>query len=386
MQPQRVSIRHHLRPASTYVAVLAVTTIVMVIGLSALTAVRVQRRSAEADMDLAQARENARAAIDLMLLDMENDTGWRDDLAVGTLWPFVSLERGWLALEILEMGTGVCDPVRLRASGGHGDARYVTEVLVEPDMADWDPLIEVNAALNPIAWWRLGDQDGLVAGDASGSHPGTYVNGCTKGEEVPYRCDTGVYFDGNNDYVDIPHAPAFMLPKGSVSLWFKPSRLSGTQGLFGKDSYGYDTGGHLSIYLTGSQLQVRLQSASGSWYVTSWSLSSNTWCHAVFCWGEYIWLYIDGTLAAANGYSGGLDSSSGGSGNFEPIALGVSVRESGDLTSSGWAYPFQGVIDEVSIYDTLLSEDQVKVLYQAGSQTPPQTLRPVEGSWAHVVD
>jgi Tfp pilus assembly protein PilX len=66
-----------LRRGSVYLIVLATSMMVTVIGLSALFAVRVQRRNAEITQDRAEALLCAQSAVELGLLKIQNPN-WRD--------------------------------------------------------------------------------------------------------------------------------------------------------------------------------------------------------------------------------------------------------------------------------------------------------------------
>ena len=56
-------------------------------------------------------------------------------------------------------------------------------------------------------------------------------------------------------------------------------------------------------------------------------------------------------LVASDPYTGGLGTTSGGSGNYEPMAIGAATWLSDDLAITGWTAPFQGVIDDLRIFD-----------------------------------
>jgi len=196
------------------------------------------------------------------------------------------------------------------------------------------------------------------AADSAGSNTGAVNSGAAGGHSGQHG--TAYFFDGSDGFVEVPHHADFLLDEGAVSFWFKASDLNGMQGLFSKDSNGYDDGGHLTIELNGSTLQVRLQSDQDSHWVTASGLSTNTWYHVVFTWGAGgMSLYLDTALADSDDYTGGLGSSSGGTGNQEPIVFGAGATLSDDQSTDGWDEPFHGYVDDVRIYDTPLSLPQI---------------------------
>jgi len=106
-----------------------------------------------------------------------------------------------------------------------------------------------------------------------------------------------------------------------------------------------------------------LQSTSSDYYLASSLLQQSHWYHTVLTFGpKGMKLYLDGKLVSSDSYIGGLGTSSGGAGNFEPIALGASTEFSDDLLITPVAYPFNGTIDELRIYNRVLTPTDIYVL------------------------
>ena len=236
----------------------------------------------------------------------------------------------------------------------YGDTATVGEA---PDYAD-----AVNEH-GPVAFWRLGETSGTTAGDETGAHNGTYHGGVDLG--APGIGDgAAATFDGHNEYVEIPHSDAFEADSGSIVMWVRPDDLGGDQGLFSKDSRGYDDGGHLHIELDGSKVKVRLQDDDRSHYVESNSgaAQEGQWMQIAFTWGAAgMALYINGQEVDTNSYTGGIGN------NEEPIVLGASQTYSSDGTANYLRDYFEGAIDEVAFFDTALSDDAIADTYMAGS-------------------
>ncbi len=227
-------------------------------------------------------------------------------------------------------------------------------------------------SLGPTGYWRLGEGAGVTAVDATGLNDGIY-NSVTLGEAgaIAADGDTALLFDGIDDYVEFAHDPAYLLDDGSVQFWFKTTDVTQRADLFSKDALGSVTGGHLSIYLDGSgNIETRLQSATADYFVNSTSpLSNNQWHHVAFVFGAGgMQLYIDGQLQDSDPYTGGLGTTSGGSGNFEPIAIGASTQVSNTGSATPLQDYFSGAMDEVALFGTALTPDQILNLYAAGLQ------------------
>jgi Concanavalin A-like lectin/glucanases superfamily len=221
----------------------------------------------------------------------------------------------------------------------------------------------------PLARWQLDETTGTTADDSVGNNDGTYKNGVTQGQ-----AGVDLYaseFDGSNDFIEVPHNDAFLLDNGSVSLWFNADNVSSHHAMFSKDSSGYDTGGHLHIYVEGSRLKVRIQSTGTSYSLqSSATLSTGSWHHAVFTFGAGgAVLYLDGQVVDTDSYTGGLGTTSGGVGNYEPIAIGAGTWNSGNLTTSSTTYHYEGLIDDARMYNYALSGAEVVSLYDTLSSS-----------------
>jgi len=146
-------------------------------------------------------------------------------------------------------------------------------VLLAVNLSAMAGYIDLVNHLDPLAVWRLGESAGSVAAESVQGIDGTYRGEVVYGQEggIAHDSDTSVGFHARG-YVEAPHSGSFLLRRGTVQLWFKDTGTIREAGLFSKDSCGYDTGG--------------------------------------------------------------LDETSGGAGNFEPIVLAASARKSGDQSAT----------------------------------------------------
>lgn len=218
-----------------------------------------------------------------------------------------------------------------------------------------------------LARWTLNDPAGTIATDVVGGFDGTGQNGVTLGALSPFFETTFATFDGVDDFIEVPHNDAFLLDEGTVALWFKTYDTTRTQGLISKDSSGFDTGGHLSIFVhDGNHTEFRLQSWNESHKVRSADvLTTNTWYHLAVTFGPGgLKMYLDGTLVDTGSYTGGMGLTSGGIGNFEPMAIGLNTMSSGDFTTSGGGSPLTGAIEDIQVFDRALSAEEINDLIQ----------------------
>ncbi len=248
-------------------------------------------------------------------------------------------------------------------SGDQGELSWTN-----PSVTAGSQHVALTQSLAPIAFWRIGESSGTTLFDEQGLVNGTYRNGPTLGFGGAILDDpnTAVYFDGGNDFAEIPHDDAMLLDSGTVTFWVYPHKHDKVHGLFSKDSTGYDTGGHFTILWEKSKFVARLQSTTASYFVQSEVVPDNCWYHVAVSWGAAgMKLYLDGNLISTNAYPGGLGTSSGGIGNFEPLALAANAWSSGDLTTSGIKEELDGRMDEVALYDVALSDADVLALSSA---------------------
>jgi len=251
----------------------------------------------------------------------------------------------------------------------YADGEIYGSIISEDDLEIYGGAFHADLSTSPAA----PVPSTLIARDDSDlGNDGAVYNGPVGG--VAGQLGTAFEFDGNNDYVEIPHDDSYLMQAGTFSVWFKTDTTSGQRGLFSKDSSGYDTGGHFSVWLNGSRIEVRMQSTTASNFVrsASGSISTGQWYHVMFAWGEEgMALYLNGVLVDTNAYTGGMGTSSGGVGNYEPIVLGANAWKTGNFNSSGLEGYFDGVLDDFRLYNERLSESQAAEIYAGADEPSP---------------
>lgn len=122
----------HRRRGSSYVFFMGTAMVVMIIGLSALMAVRIQRRGAEGSNDLAAARFYAQSAIEYGFAMFNQDADWRANLGSGFWFTDLVIYGGTFSLEVTFIDDGDGKPgnddVVLTGTGVHGPATHKMQV------------------------------------------------------------------------------------------------------------------------------------------------------------------------------------------------------------------------------------------------------------------
>lgn len=130
-------MRYASRRGVTYLLFLGVATIVMLIGLIAVTFTRAEVGRAVASTRTAKARTNAMAGIDQALLKIYTDDNWRTK-HVNDAWSAKqSLGTGSFQWKLVDESSGSLTadqsaPVRVYGRGTEGDAVWIYSVLVQP--------------------------------------------------------------------------------------------------------------------------------------------------------------------------------------------------------------------------------------------------------------
>jgi hypothetical protein len=222
-----------------------------------------------------------------------------------------------------------------------------------------------------VSLWLLEEASGARA-DAVGSNDLTDNNTVGQSTADPKEGDACADFEaGNSEYLSITDAAqAGLGVTGNLTIcgWAKPE----TNGVNGALAAKYTAGGDqrsYALYLSSTGSARAILSGDGSATVTAESpgsqWSAGTWIHvAVVYDGTDIRVYLDGALAS-NGasnpatYSGGIYNSS--------AAFNIGAWNAG---ASLW---FDGLLDEMAVFDRALSADEVAGIAAYGIQTRPVT-------------
>ena len=205
-----------------------------------------------------------------------------------------------------------------------------------------------------VARYRFNEDAGSTdALDRIGGLDGSYETGAAPGAAGSIGDGAASFSDGLVLVDSAPSDTALELANGSIELWFAPDSIGGEQMLFSKNVAGGPSAGDVEILLTGDMVAAGMQSASSTFSVAGGSVPAGADLHVVFNFGAGgMQLFVNGEPVDDNAdFTGGLV------GNVED--LGIGARVNGEL-------PFEGVIDEVAIYDRALTTDEIQQLFEGG--------------------
>ena len=216
-----------------------------------------------------------------------------------------------------------------------------------------------------VAHWTLDETGGSAIADSAGSYGGTWSDGSgndTAGESESGQVGTALNFDGSDDHIDIPNS--FGLFDGtsafSLSLWAKPDSLPSSDDWQNAPML-INFRGENSFFMTladGSSTPDRV-GARGNYSGSGWTtvvesnpLTVGDWVHLVVTYDP-----ASGYTLYENGSS--LDTSS----MTETINVDNSQNNIGADDDSGTDRFFDGALDDIRIYDRVLSPSEVSTLH-----------------------
>jgi hypothetical protein len=178
--------------------------------------------------------------------------------------------------------------------------------------------------------------------------------------------DSAAIFDGNRDFLDCGNAFSFVGKSWTVSVWTMYITIDKGRWILTKGS-GSGTNNMNIVGLAGATFTNDFYA---NYFNASQPYPANVWNHWVVSYDHATGqrtIYRDGAIDNQGVGSGGPNSKLVGDGN---LILGGWWTGANDATGKDW---YHGGIDDLRIYDTVLSESDVGALYEAGK--PPTTDR-----------
>lgn len=223
---------------------------------------------------------------------------------------------------------------------------------------------------SPVGYWRLGDASGTNANDEISTNDGTYAGGFTLAVTgaLTGDTDTAVTLNGTDGRVTIPATfPTLAASDMTCEAWIKTA-ATGTAGqmIFGAYQTASPFPGWGFIFQQGTA-DGKLgffDATSALWRKSTGTITDTNWHHVAVTVssGGSTTFYIDGT--AAGTVAGNAPNSFTG-----PKAIGSTGN---NVTSA----LFNGTLDEVAVYSTVLSGTRILAHYTAGTTNTNQMVRP----------
>ncbi|RJR15967.1 LamG domain-containing protein [Candidatus Microgenomates bacterium] len=241
----------------------------------------------------------------------------------------------------------------------------------------------------PIGYWKM-DEASWTANcstdsvfDSSGynNHGDSCPNGTGQTTPVSAKYNTGVDFDGSDDYFTMGDVANFDFVDGqnfSISGWFNRDTFTTDDTLVAKkNDQGNTTAGFIA-WIDDSTDDLRLVVSDGD--STNLHTVDSTSAFTATGWHHFVIVYDDSSSTASKIYIDGRDDSATNTvtGTFASIASLANAVAFTLGAESDAGNPFDGKVDEVQIYNYALSATQAQLLFNQGvpARFGPQTGSP----------
>jgi subtilisin-like proprotein convertase family protein len=222
----------------------------------------------------------------------------------------------------------------------------------------------------PLDDTRFGNA-ALTFNDVSGrGHDGACSGAACPDEGQPGRLGYAVHFDGVDDRVNVPDSADFRFGTGpfAVSLWLQLDRTDNRYMTILSKDRNANVG--FSLIVSEGQLRVRMTNYnSPAWVVLQGgAVSPGVWHHVVVTrdGSGNVTTYIDGAASGSGVRTTDMNLMQA------PLRLGAP-------TYDAYGVHFQGLLDDVRLFNRSLSAAQVKALYRG---TGPALVLPLDEAWA----
>jgi hypothetical protein len=225
-----------------------------------------------------------------------------------------------------------------------------------------------NVSADLVGYWKFDEGSGDVAVDSSG-----YGNdGSIKGTPnwVAGQIGSALDFDGSTNYVEIPHSDSLSITEQiTIAAWTNMrSDSSGEMAIVSKGGWAANNLPYELTETPGDVIFWQFYDDSGRDTCSPDSPPVNEWHHIVGTYdGTIFKCYIDGELGEEWEYTGTMPENN--------LAVMIGRRSTGGT----W---FNGMIDEVMIFDHALTEDEVpKIMMGLGGFGQASGPDPADGAF-----
>jgi Concanavalin A-like lectin/glucanases superfamily len=219
-----------------------------------------------------------------------------------------------------------------------------------------------------VSWWK-GEGNAL---DQEGANPGTVEGGVTF---LLGKVGQAFYLDGSTGYVDVPNSSSLQSISTTVTveMWVQPTVPSTGGYLYARRDP--ITSENFSVYVQNDGTLTVLLRTTTSPTETGSKFSSAPGAVALFGQTQHIVATANLSTSSVNAYVNGVavpltvvygPATLGGT--FAPVThLYLGRREDPGLEGQAGAAYFPGMLDEVSLYSTALTQSQIEAIVSAGS-------------------
>ena len=222
--------------------------------------------------------------------------------------------------------------------------------------------IRSSLLMSRVSEWRFDEGTGATAFDSMGRGNGTLLGGPIWKSGADCVSDGCLSFDGADDYINITDTVSVnnIVSEITVEAWAKANEFN--NGVFAKETghgafilgfYGYASPKVVTFH-------IRNSSNVGSYTTYTFAgIDSSTWNYYVGTWkaGQWQKIYINGKQVASSVPAADMWAAKTG--------IQIAARDWSYVYPAGDGY-FNGLLDEVRIYNAALTSSAVRDRYLAG--------------------
>ncbi|MEZ4803440.1 MAG: LamG-like jellyroll fold domain-containing protein [Gelidibacter sp.] len=206
--------------------------------------------------------------------------------------------------------------------------------------------ISSTGVFDPTADYRLMTPDGN--GNLTTEYDFDNTKYITFGYAPQIVVERSIYFDGAADYIDMENKLNLNPAGFTISAWIKRDTGSTNVSIVSKRDAAFTKGYDFKINNTG-KLQIYWRNGSNQTLLANTTIPENEWHHVAAIYdGTKIYLYIDGVLDKSANRTPPVDTDES-----------FYIAAAGKLTPTQY---FKGNIDEVRVWNTDLSVDQLRYI------------------------
>jgi len=286
--------------------------------------------------------------------------GWTAEFCNGT----------WCCLHstiiAIQAGASQNITVDVLTSNTRGSGNVTLDVTSQNDPALTCSIIFDATVGGLVGYWNFNEGSGGKVGDSSGSdNSGTlssYQDALLPQWADGFNGTSALKFDGNNDFVLVPDSSSLDLSSAvTLTAWvylpagahYEDSRI------VGKDASNGGTNLYLGIHNDSGNIVVGLGTDGGfsGEAINVYSVGvvpRNAWTNVAMTYdGSLIKIYINGTLDSSYSWTGGFTTNNG-----MPLCIGAKNYQ-GAAGGSQYGFCINGTLDDIRIYNTALSQQDV---------------------------
>jgi len=222
-----------------------------------------------------------------------------------------------------------------------------------------------------VSYWTLDESD--IAGDTVmdivGDNDGTMQG---SPQIVPGKINEALEFDGASAFVDCGGDDSLNLTEAlTIELWMKPNSAG----------EGGPNVGPICKAISGGSWNWQLRyNAPGGFMGFQFNAGGSKWISVQQNLDPEVWYHITGTYDGSDGvcYLNGVET--------ERISM-PAINSSNDpvlLGQDGWANVFDGVVDEVRIYNRALNAGEVNQNFEAEGFTAVNPAEKITSTWGKI--